>query len=128
VAMENHLTTVEEITNFTKAGGGCGTCIPDIEAMLTDIWALKEVPKPKEPKKLTNLQKIALIQDVLEREIRPRLQEDGGDLELLDVEGSKVIIAMRAMCVSCPMGGVTVQSIEQKLRELVSEDIVVEAR
>jgi len=51
-----------------------------------------------------------------------------GDLELLDVEGSKVIIAMRAMCVSCPMGGVTVQSIEQKLRELVSEDIVVEAR
>jgi NifU-like protein len=128
VAIENHLTTVEEITNFTKAGGGCGTCIPDIEAILKDIGALKEVPKPKEPKKLTNLQKIALIQDVLEREIRPRLQEDGGDLELLDVEGSKVIIAMRAMCVSCPMGGVTVQSIEQKLKELVSEDIVVEAR
>lgn len=128
VAMENHLTTVEEITNFTKAGGGCGTCIPDIEAMLRDIWSFKEVPKPKEPKKLTNIQKIALIQDVLEREIRPRLQEDGGDLELLDVEGSKVIIAMRAMCVSCPMGGVTVQSIEQKLRELVSGDIVVEAR
>ncbi|HMK59867.1 MAG TPA: Fe-S cluster assembly protein NifU [Dissulfurispiraceae bacterium] len=128
VAIENHLTTVEEITNFTKAGGGCGSCIPDIEAILKDIWALKEVPKPKEPKKLTNLQKIALIQDVLEREIRPRLQEDGGDLELLDIEGNKVVIAMRAMCVSCPMGGVTVQSIEQKLKELVSRDIVVEAR
>lgn len=128
VAIENHLTTVEEITDFTKAGGGCGTCIPDIEAILKDLWALKEVPKPKEHKKLTNLQKIALIQDVLEREVRPKLQADGGDLELLDVEGSKVIIALRAMCVSCPMGGVTVQSIEQKLKELVSEDIVVEAR
>jgi NifU-like protein len=128
IAIENHLTTVEEITDYTKAGGGCGTCIPDIEAILRDIWALKEVPKPKEHKKLTNLQKIALIQDVLEREIRPKLQADGGDLELLDVEGSKVIIALRAMCVSCPMGGVTVQSIEQKLRELVSEDVVVEAR
>ena len=128
VAIDNHLTTVEEITDFTKAGGGCGTCIPDIEAILRDIWALKEVPKPKEHKKLTNLQKIALIQDVLEREIRPKLQADGGDLELLDVEGSKVIIALRAMCVSCPMGGVTVQSIEQKLKELVSEEIVVEAR
>jgi len=127
VAIENHLTTVEEISDFTKAGGGCGTCIPDIEAILKDIWALKEVPKPKEHKKLTNLQKIALIQDVLEREIRPKLQADGGDLELLDVEGSKVIIALRAMCVSCPMGGVTVQSIEQKLKELISEDIVVEA-
>jgi NifU-like protein len=127
VAIENHLTTVEEISDFTKAGGGCGTCIPDIEAILKDMWALKEVPKPKEHKKLTNLQKIALIQDVLEREIRPKLQADGGDLELLDVEGSKVIIALRAMCVSCPMGGVTVQSIEQKLKELISEDIVVEA-
>jgi len=127
VAIENHLATVEEISDFTKAGGGCGTCIPDIEAILKDIWALKEVPKPKEHKKLTNLQKIALIQDVLEREIRPKLQADGGDLELLDVEGSKVIIALRAMCVSCPMGGVTVQSIEQKLKELISEDIVVEA-
>jgi len=128
VAIENHLTTVEEISDFTKAGGGCGTCIPDIQAILKDIWALKDVPKPKEHKKLTNLQKIALIQDVLEREIRPRLQADGGDLELLDVEGSKVMIALRAMCVSCPMGGVTVQSIEQKLKELVSEDIMVEAR
>jgi NifU-like protein len=128
VAVENHLTTVEEITNFTKAGGGCGGCIPDIEAILKDVWALKEVPKPKEPKKLTNLQKIALIQDILEREIRPKLQADGGDLELLDIDGNKVVIGLRAMCVSCPMGGVTVQGIEAKLRELVSSDIVVESR
>jgi NifU-like protein len=128
VAIENHLTTVEEITNFTKAGGGCGACIPDIEAILKDLWSMKEVPKPVEPKKLTNLQKIALIQDVLEREIRPRLQADGGDLELLDIEGNKVVIGLRAMCVSCPMGGVTVQGIETKLRELVSSDIVVESR
>lgn len=128
VAIENHLTTVEEITNFTKAGGGCGGCIPDIEAILKDVWAVKEAPKPKEPKKLTNLQKIALIQDVLEREIRPKLQADGGDLELLDIEGNRVVIALRAMCVSCPMGGVTVQGIEAKLKELVSADIVVESR
>jgi NifU-like protein len=128
VAIENHLTTVEEITHFTKAGGGCGACIPDIEAILKELWSMKEVPKPVEPKKLTNLQKIALIQDVLEREIRPRLQADGGDLELLDIEGNRVVIGLRAMCVSCPMGGVTVQGIEAKLRELVSSDIIVEAR
>jgi NifU-like protein len=128
VAIENHLTTVEEITNFTKAGGGCGGCISDIEAILRDVWALKEVPKPVDRKKLTNLQKIALIQDVLDREIRPKLQADGGDLELLDIEGNKVVIALRAMCVSCPMGGVTVQGIEAKLKELVSGDIVVESR
>jgi len=127
VAIENHLTTVEEITNYTKAGGGCGSCIPDIEAILKDIWSVKPVPeRPLVPKKLTNLQKIALIQDVIEKEIRPHLQADGGDVELIDVEGNKVIIALRAMCVECPMGNVTVKGIEEKLRELVSEDIIVE--
>lgn len=127
VAIENHLTTVEEITNYTKAGGGCGSCIPDIEAILKDIWSVKAVPeRPLVPKKLTNLQKIALIQDVIEKEIRPHLQADGGDVELIDVEGNKVIIAFRAMCVECPMGNVTVKGIEEKLRELVSEDIIVE--
>jgi NifU-like protein len=129
VATENHLTTVEQVTHFTKAGGGCGTCIPDIERLLKEIWSVKPVADRRAaPKKLTNLQKIALIQDILEKEIRPRLQADGGDLELIDVDGSRVIIALRAMCVACPMGGVTVKGIEEKLRELVSEDITVEAQ
>lgn len=126
VAIENHLTTVEEITNYTKAGGDCGSCIPDIEAILQDIWSIKALERPRVQKKLTNLQKIALIQDIIEKEIRPRLQADGGDLELIDIEKNRVIIGLRAMCVGCPMGGVTIGGIQQKLRELVSEDIVVE--
>lgn len=129
VIMENRLTTVDDVTNYTKAGGGCGTCIPDIEAILRDIWALKPLPeKPKEPRKLTNLQRIALIQSVIEREIRPVIQADNGDIELIDVEDSKVTVALRAMCAGCPMGGVTIKGIEEKLRELVSSDIVVEAK
>lgn len=129
VAIENHLTTVEDITNYTKAGGGCGSCIPDIEAILKDICSIKAVPEaPRIGKKLTNLQKIALIQDILEKEIMPRLQADGGDLELIDIDGNKVIVALRAMCVGCPMGGVTISGIEEKLRELAGEDIIVEGR
>jgi NifU-like protein len=128
VAMESRLTTVEEITNYTKAGGGCGACVPAIEAILRDIWTVKPVCEmPKAPKKLTNLQKIALIQDIIEKEIRPMLQADGGDLELIDVEGSRVLVSLRAMCVECPMGGVTLEGIQEKLRELVSGDIIVEA-
>lgn len=126
VAIENHLTTVEEVTNYTKAGGGCGSCIPQIEEILKDIWAIKIPEMPKIKKRLTNLQKIALIQDIIEKEIRPRLQADGGDLELIDIDGIRVIIALRAMCVECPMGGVTVNNIQEKLRELVDENIVVE--
>jgi NifU-like protein len=127
VAIENHLTTVEDVTAYTKAGGGCGSCIPEIEAILKDIWSVKKPTAiSKTSKKLTTLQKIALIQDILEKEIRPKLQSDGGDLQLIDIDNNKVIIALRAMCVGCPMGSVTIKSIEEKLKELVSEDIVVE--
>ena len=37
VITENSLTTVEEVTNFTKAGGGCGRCKPKIQAILDEI-------------------------------------------------------------------------------------------
>ena len=126
VAKENHLTTVDDITNYTKAGGGCGECREDIEAILQDIWSKKSPDKPSEPKKLTNLQKIALIQEIIEKEIRPGLQADGGDIELIDIDGSRVIIALRGMCTGCMMSDVTVDGIQSKLRELVSKDITVE--
>ena len=128
VAMENHLTTVEEITDYTKAGGGCGECRGDIEAILRDLWSLKIPEKPEKSKKLTNLRKIALIQEIIEREIRPGLQADGGDIEIIDIEGKTVTIALRGMCTGCVMSGVTVNGIQEKLRELVSDDIIVVAQ
>jgi len=128
VAIENHLTTVDEITDFTKAGGGCGECKVEIEAILRDIWSFKKPEKPAVPKKLTNLQKIALIQEIIETEIRPGLQGDGGDIELIDVDGNKVIIALRGMCTGCLMADVTIKGIQDKLREIVGEEITVEAQ
>jgi len=129
VALENRLTTVEEITNFTKAGGGCGGCLPEIGEILRDLWATTPplMVEPK-PKKLTNLRKIALIQDVMETEIRPRLQADGGDIELIDIDGNRVIVGLRAMCAGCHMAGLTVDAIQSKLREIVSPDITIEAQ
>ena len=81
---------------------------------------------PQAPKRMTNLRKIELIREVLDQEIRPRLQADGGDIELKDIVGNRVIVAFRAMCVGCPMGNITIQGIQDKLRELVSPDILVE--
>ncbi|MEW6676116.1 MAG: NifU family protein, partial [Nitrospirota bacterium] len=128
VAIENHLTTVDEVTNYTKAGGGCGECREVIETILRDIWSLKIPEKPAIPKKLTNLQKIALIQEIIEKEIRPGLQADGGDIELIDIDSNRVIIALRGMCTGCLMADVTINGIQDKLRELVSEEIFVEAQ
>ena len=75
---------------------------------------------------MTNLQKIALIQEIFEKEIRPGLQADGGDIDLIDIDGNRVIIALRGMCTGCMMSDVTVNGIQSKLRELVSADISVE--
>jgi len=125
---ENNLHTVEDVTNFTKAGGGCGGCIPDIEKMLMEVWAEKVLTEPAAPKKkLTNIQKIAMIQEIIETEIRPLLQSDGGDVELADVEGNKVIVSLRGVCKGCLMADVTIKNIEEKLKELVSEELTVEA-
>ncbi|MBI5101421.1 MAG: Fe-S cluster assembly protein NifU [Nitrospirae bacterium] len=129
VAVENRLTTVDEITNFTKAGGGCGECKSDIEAILKDLWSVKIATERREqPKKLTNLQKIALIQEIIETEIRPGLQADNGDIELVDIDGNKVFVALRGMCSGCMMADVTVKGIQSKLQELVAPEITVEAR
>lgn len=128
VIKENNLHAVEDVTNFTKAGGGCGRCVPDIEKILKEVWAEKVIKEAVTPRrKLTNIQKIALIQEIIEREIRPLLQADGGDVELVDVEGNKVTVSLRGMCTGCLMADVTIRNIESKLKELVSEDLVVEA-
>ncbi len=127
---ENDLKTVEQVTHYTKAGGGCGKCHPKIEAIIEKVRREmeKEAPPPKpEKKKLTNIQKIKLIEETLGREIIPALKADGGDLDLIDIEGNKVLVALRGSCSFCPSAEITLkQYVETKLREFVSDDIVVE--
>lgn len=131
VIRQNNLKTREEVTNYTKAGGGCESCHDKIEAILDRI--LKEEKKPMEapaasrPAPLTNLRKMKLIEETLEREIRPALKADGGDIDLIDIEGNKVLVALRGACSSCRAAEVTLkQYVETKFKEFVSSDIVVE--
>lgn len=127
--LANNLRTVEEVTHYTKAGGGCGMCHPKIEQIISDVWGerARAEQKAAPPKRMTNIQKISRIQDVLDKEIRPMLQQDGGDLELIDVEGDRVVVALRGTCTSCPSAGLTLkQFIEVKLKELVLPDLIVE--
>ncbi|MEW6571895.1 MAG: Fe-S cluster assembly protein NifU [Nitrospirota bacterium] len=125
--IENNLRTVDDVMNYTKAGGGCGECRAEIESILRDIWSVSMAEKLSKPRKLTNLQRIALIQDIIEKEIRPGLQSDGGDIELIDIDGNRVTVALRGMCTNCLMSSVTLNGIQDKLRELVSEEIIVES-
>jgi len=126
VITQNRLHTAEQVTHFTKAGGACGGCIPKIKELIAEALGEQKSEAPKRPEKLTNLRKMQLIQEVLENEVRPQLWADGGDLELVDIAGSNVQIAFRKACAGCASSGYTAKFVEQKLREMVSEDITVE--
>src|SRR5512145_1659642 len=126
VISQNRLHTAEQVTHFTKAGGACGGCIPKIKELIAEVLGEQQKLEPKRPERLTNLRKMQLIQEVLENEVRPQLWADGGDLELIDITGSNVQIAFRKACAGCASSGFTSRFVEQKLRELVADDITVE--
>ena len=131
VIRENNLTTVEDVTNYCKAGGGCGGCRGEIGKIIQRVQGDKvkemEVSMPRKGGKLTNIEKIQLIQRTINEQIRPMLRADGGDIELIDVEGSKVIVAFRGMCAKCQATEVTMKDVvEARLREFVANEIFVE--
>jgi len=126
VIRENKLHTAEQVTHFTKAGGGCGGCIPQIKELIAQVMGEQPKEEKKKPVKLSNLRKMQLIQEILENDVRPLLWADGGDLELIDIDGSTVQIAFRKACAGCVSSGHTAKFVEQKLRESVADDIRVE--
>ncbi|MHC4618083.1 MAG: Fe-S cluster assembly protein NifU [Planctomycetota bacterium] len=131
VILENDLTTVEQVTNYCKAGGGCGGCHGEIEKIIQRLQGdrAREISAraPAKGRKLTNIQKIQLIQQTINEQIRPALRAHGGNIELIDVEGSKVIVAFRGMCAQCMMAEFTMKDVvEAKLREFVAEELFVE--
>ncbi len=130
VIRSNDLTTVEQVTNYCKAGGGCGGCHGQIEKIIEEIQGDKagteHLTAPAKPTKLTNIKKIQLVQQTINEQIRPMLRADGGDIELIDVDGNKVIVAFRGMCAQCRMAEVTMKDVvEAKLREFVSDELFV---
>lgn len=141
----NNLRTVEDVTNYTKAGGGCNSCQEGIETILREELAARGEsfnPAPvigkKKGKKagepvifaqkpaggLTIVQRIRRIEEVLEA-LRPNLQADHGDVELVDVEGNTVYVNLIGACTNCQLASVTLGGIQQKLIEAMGEFIKV---
>jgi NifU-like protein len=129
----NKLRTVEEVAHYTKAGGGCSSCHEGIEEILTRVLAEQgetfdpnavagEIKKPKSG--LTNLQRMKRIEELLE-EIRPNLQRDQGDVELVEVDGKYIYVNMIGACAGCQMAATTLGGIQQHLAEGLGEFIQV---
>jgi NifU-like protein len=132
VIRENGLSTIDQVTNYTKAGGGCGKCKPDVarileKVVLERLEAERKTGAKTATRKMSVMDKIRLIEQTIEREIRPLLKKDGGDIELIDVEGSRVKVALRGMCAGCNVAHFTLKDVvEVKLKEFVSSDLTVE--
>jgi NifU-like protein len=138
----NKLTSMEQVTHFTKATGSCSTCVEDVEAVLTRVNAemvaagdldadlaynparsalpqrrdkVKSSPLGTAPKKeLTLLQRIRIIESAIE-DLRPYLKADGGDCELVDVDGDRVLVKLSGACVGCQAASVTIGGIQERL-------------
>lgn len=147
VIRDNHLTSAEEVTNYIKAGGGCGSCLAELDDLVAEVYetptattesGTPPASRPAQPVEeeepvsvpianLTNLQKIALIQSVLNQEIRPVLLEDGGDVDLYDVDGNLVYVSLQGACGQCASSRLTLKGfIERTLRDRVAPDLVLE--
>ncbi|MDR2032928.1 MAG: Fe-S cluster assembly protein NifU [Azoarcus sp.] len=135
VVRANNLNTVEEITFYTKAGGGCAACHEGIEEILAKVKAERSGPgevsppiRPLEPKpaapRLTLVQRIKKIEEVLES-IRPMLVRDHGDVELIEVQGRNIYVSLKGACAGCMMEAATLGGIQQKMIEALGELVQV---
>lgn len=138
---EGELATIEQVTEATRAGSGCRGCHPDIAELLNDVRPrLEEAQARKERLQaredaIASAQGdakkqavIALIEDVLDADVRPKLALDGGDVQVLGLEGQRLLVAMQGACKSCSSVSSTLQFfVQDALRQSVDPRLEVVA-
>lgn len=136
----NKLTTVEEVTDYTKAGGFCKSCIKEGGHEKKDVYIvdlLSDINEQRATEEKTRkiieakgdgtfesmglVQKIKAVESILEQYIRPTLKADGGDVELIDIQDNEgvfdVLIKYQGECMSCSMNTTTtLAGIEDMLK------------
>lgn len=117
----NKLKTIEDVINYTKAGGACGRCQGRIKSILDSL----NTEKPQE-QKLTKTQMIIKINNIIEKYISTELRKDGGDIELIDVEDNKIKVRLTGRCQSCNRSQLTLTHfVEATLKEHIDENIEI---
>lgn len=67
------------------------------------------------------------VRKLLDTEIRPYVQADGGDIELLAVEGKVVKVRLLGACVTCPSSMSTLKDgVQTRLQAKISKDLIVQ--
>jgi NifU-like protein len=139
---ELELKSIPDITNAIKAGGACMSChhTPGgLQDLLTQVWgrqttAFKELPvlpmarvPAAGPQPDLSPYKFAKeVERVMDQYVRPQLQHDGGDLEIVDIKDTLVYIRFQGACADCIGADRTLKlMVEQALKDQVDERIRV---
>jgi NifU-like protein len=139
---ELELRSIPEITHAVKAGGACMAChhAPGgLQDLLDDTWGrvptrLVELPTlpqaraghDSQPADLSPYQFAKAVEGVIEREVRPKLHADGGDLEIVDIKGMTVYCRLQGACATCAAGTHTMKLlVEQALKDRVDQRVRV---
>ena len=133
---ELSLRTIPEITNAIKAGGACMACHHKpggLQDLLDDEWGRNPVKVLNAGNSdeaiargaaaedlLTPYQLGRRVDEVMDRQVRPMLQADGGDAEIVDIKDTCVYLRLKGACAGCA-GAVTTLKllVERTLKEQV---------
>ena len=141
----NNLKTVEEITQYTKAGAFCKSCIrpggheprkyylvdilEEVRAQM-DKEEVKKSIQSDEFKKITLVKKLKLIENLLDEKVRPAIKKDGGNVEVVDIKENQdfvdIYLSYVGSCKGCVSASTqTLSFIEQTLKENLDQCIRV---
>ena len=119
---QNGLKTVDEVTNYTKAGGACGKCKSIIQDVIDTYYNKQQA----EIDKLTPTQWILKVNNVIETQISPELQKDGGDIELVDIKNKSIYVKLKGRCSGCKNSTMTLKNFAEKvLKDSLGTDITL---
>jgi len=133
--------SVEELQKYTDAGTYCKSCVApggheERDVYLVDIIRemqeemkkekLKESINSEDFDSMSLIKKIKLIEEFLDKKIKPMLAVDGGSLELIDIREeddlTRVYIRYLGACATCASGSMTLMAIEDELKRYFNTD------
>jgi NifU-like protein len=134
-AVQKHgLSTIEDVINYTKAGGACTSCHEKIEMVIDEVVAAKKSEVPVATAAVDELKPISslpptspLTQKVLEilGNLRPYLQADGGDVSLVQASEHLIVVSLSGACTGCMMTDMTLGWLQEQLSQALGWSIPV---
>jgi NifU-like protein len=140
---ELKLHTIAEITGAIKAGGACMSChhvpgglqdlldqtwgrTPGGAKVLTQITPLGARVAQDDKPPLSPYQFSKQVEKTVDQYVRPLLQQDGGDVEILDIKDTLVYCRLTGSCQGCANASQTLRMmVEQTLKDMVDQRIRV---